>query len=384
MVLTPASAPDERAGQNDNHHRRSHVHFAALRLLGKLKWSDIFRQPSIDSPIVQVKIAMLIEGRIMRAWIFGVLSACFAVVSSADVVKMTSGSEIECVVIQENADSVVIRRGYGTISIPRSQIESISKSPILTASAVAPTTRRTVGQRMPPWNDVLLALVKTKWATNVQQIPATVIDAGVMRHVPYQSYRCGGDYEVNVYGDPDRPASIEIGIYGGLLNKNDAKLNCIELVASVLSDKTDAAIVRGLNQAQDLVSRNGLTFEITPPTSPDAYGGWWVSVYSETELNGARASEDELKQITVAKAPPPAPTPTPAARTTGSAAATPRTSSPTPRTAVDSDDWTASDFRYARATKPTTATTIAGGGTVYVRGYYRKDGTYVRPHTRRR
>lgn len=32
---------------------------------------------------------------------------------------------------------------------------------------------------------------------------------------------------------------------------------------------------------------------------------------------------------------------------------------------------------------PPSSDSYSGGGTVHVRGYYRKDGTYVRPHTRR-
>lgn len=311
-----------------------------------------------------------IKGGWMRLWIISALALLVAAGSSADVVKMQSGSEIECVVIQENTDTIVIRRGYGTMTIPRSIVASVSKSPVITAANVAPVVRRAPSQRIPAWSDILGALVKTKWATNLQPIPATVVDVGVMRHVPYQSYRCGTDYEVNIYGDPDRPAAIEIGIYRAILNSDEAKRNCVELVASVLSDPTDAGIVRVLNRAQDLVTRAEMTIEITPHTSPDAYGGWWVSVYNEKELDAARASEDELKQITVARAAPVEAAPKPAApRVPAAQAAKP---------VIDSDDWTSADLRNSR---PSAA---SGGGSVYVRGYYRKDGTYVRPHTRRR
>src|SRR5262249_47882137 len=114
--------------------------------------------------------------RIAVLFVIGVLSQQV----QADIVTTTSGTKIECVVLQENSDSILMRRGYGTITYPRSVVASITKSPVLTNASVAPTTHPT-GQRVPSWNDLLAGLTKAKWATNVQQIPATVIDVGVMK-----------------------------------------------------------------------------------------------------------------------------------------------------------------------------------------------------------
>jgi hypothetical protein len=57
----------------------------------------------------------------------------------------------------------------------------------------------------------------------------------------------------------------------------------------------------GLKLDQDLKISDGFTFEITPATGEDSYGGWWVSVYSEEKLNRSRASDIELKSISVTK-----------------------------------------------------------------------------------
>jgi hypothetical protein len=220
-------------------------------------------------------------------------------------------------------------------------------------------------------------LTAQPWASDFHQIPATVIDAGVKKNVPYQSFRCGSDYEVNVYGDPDSPAAIEIGVYRDLLKDAKAKENCVAFIASVLGEPTDAAILRLLDRRKDLVVRNGLSIEITPETAEDAYGGWWVSVYDEAALDKVRATQKELEQITVERA---------AAR---QAVASQRTAPPQPSLAsARSDDdellgWSPSDMRYARAPKAPSSGG-GGGGRVYVRSYYRKDGTYVHAHTRRR
>ena len=157
----------------------------------------------------------------------------------------------------------------------------------------------------------------------LQQIPATVIDKGPLRHVPYLSYRAG-DVELNVYGDPDTPACVEIGTSSGDSARRDA---CRYGLLAALQSSLDRGFLETFTAGKQ--TRGSLTFEVTPETAPDAYGRWWVSVYDTKLLDASRASEPELKGIAG------------------------------PRSAGD---------EAARA-RP--------GTTVYVKGFYRKDGTYV-------
>ncbi len=138
------------------------------------------------------------------------------------------------------------------------------------------------------------------WAKDFRQIPSTVIDKGVLRFIPYTSYRAG-EYELNVYGDPAAPSCVEIGIHKDLLTKAEAKRNCIELFYTLFDDPEDRKLVGSLKLDVDKKVRNGITFEITPPTAEDAYGGWWISAYDEPGLDGSRASDDELADIIVTR-----------------------------------------------------------------------------------
>jgi hypothetical protein len=129
--------------------------------------------------------------------------------------------------------------------------------------------------------------------------------------------------------------------------------------------------------AQDKQEREGLTFEVTPETAEDSYGGWWVSVYDVKELDAARATEEELKQITVdeedlkkeeeeekKKAPP---------KTEPKKPAPPATTA-RPQEVVYI--WGTRDLRNAR---PVTRVQKHGGRRVYIRGIHRRGGVYVRP-----
>jgi hypothetical protein len=138
------------------------------------------------------------------------------------------------------------------------------------------------------------------WAKGLKQIPSTVIDKGVLRHVPYTSYRAG-EYELNVYGDPAAPACVEIGIHGKLLESPAARKNCFDVMNALFTDPEDRKLLASLNQREDKKTRGAVTFEVTPPTAEDAYGGWWISVYNEALLDASRATPKELEQITTTR-----------------------------------------------------------------------------------
>ena len=165
---------------------------------------------------------------------------------------------------------------------------------------------------------------------------------------------------------------VEIGVYRTLLNDAVAKSNCVEFIAKLFSDVNDKEALRHMNREKDLVKRGDIKWEITPPTDTDSYNGWWVSIYNEINLIMSRASEADLKQITVVKTPPPAST----------------------AVSMPANTWTAQEMVSARTTPIYVSTVVPSsryretsaiqstGDRVYVRGYYRGNGTYVNSYTR--
>ncbi len=229
--------------------------------------------------------------------LFACLLACplGVPVTFADTLVLSNDSTVSGTVIQTNGDDVLLLTGYAAYNFSRTNIKAIKTGPV-EAAEFSNTNR------LPDFEHTILFLSRQPWATNLSPIPATVIDNGILRNVPYTSFRCGEDYEVNVYGDLDHPAGIEIGVYRKLLEDSSAKNNCVKFIGNLLSQSADKEIVQELDLKKDLKTRDELTFEITPPTAEDAYKGWWISVYSEQKLNLARASGEELQQITVTKA----------------------------------------------------------------------------------
>jgi hypothetical protein len=272
----------------------------------------------------------------------------------ADVVILQSGSIITGKVLQQDDEGVLIQMDYGTFRYPPSMVKDVRKE------AAEPATNSLAAQRIPNWATIISKLATNGWAHELTQIPATVIDNGILQDVPYISFRCNsGGYEINIYGDLDNPAGIEIGAINYLVKNSEAKSNCVNFICSVLANDDDKKVVRALNwNPKDLKKTNGVTFEITLPAEPDSYGGWWISVYDESGLTNARASGADMLSITQPRIKPKA----------------------QPISTMPASTWSERDISYSR---PSASSPSGGGGDVYVRGYYRKNGSYVEPYYRR-
>lgn len=247
---------------------------------------------------------------------------CTGSISFADNLVLRSQT-LDGTVLRTNGNDILLLVSDGTILCPRTNIESITLEP-------PKVTQTHTKEGLPSFQTVLLALNRQKWASSLKQIPATVINAGPMKNVPYVSFRCAGDYEINIYGDLAQPAAIEAGVFGRLARDELAKSRCEEFLHSLFLNPTHKARLRGLDWKEDLKTEEGVTFEVTPPTAPDAYGGWWMSVYSLSQLDASRASASELKEIT--------------------------TTTPAANGSEDDSSWTRDDFKMARKTRPTRIT----------------------------
>lgn len=209
-----------------------------------------------------------------------------------DVILLKNGGKLEGVIIHDKGDEVVVRLKYATVELDRSEIASIEKKSGPAAAVAA--------ARLPRWDRIIEGGAKKTWEGKWSQVPALVVEEGPLKNVPYMSFR-SGNYEFNLYGDPDAPAGIELGVYNDLLKSEAAKKQCLETIAELLGDAKDADLTRNLGLTVVKKQQNGFVFEITPETAPDAFGGWWVSVYDSALIEKARASQEELDRITATR-----------------------------------------------------------------------------------
>lgn len=202
---------------------------------------------------------------------------------------------------------------------------------------------------LPSHSEIVDRLNQEYWIINLRQIPATVIGKGIMRNIPYLSYK-SRDYELNIYGDPEKPAAVELGVYGSLLNDKHAKKRCVDFICGLVryQSRAQKEAWEYLDYEKDIITNGEMTVEITPPTDEDAYGGWWISAYSVKALDSVRATPDDLAAITVPKK--------------------------VSQSQTNVSGWTEEDMKLARPTKPAEAS----AATVIIAGVEYKNARIVK------
>jgi len=107
--------------------------------------------------------------------------------NSAVTLDLANDHSLECTVLQENSASFTILHNFMVLRVPRSEVRAVKELD----STDAPATTRP--PRFAEYTTVIVAAAVQPWASDFQQIPATVIDNGVLRNVPYKSFRTGKD-----------------------------------------------------------------------------------------------------------------------------------------------------------------------------------------------
>src|SRR5262245_61706014 len=153
--------------------------------------------------------------RFFLVLVFGTCLLCCAVSElpiRADIISMKGGKVLRGTIVQTNGDEVLVLANYDTVECSLEDIRSVKAESHVEAARVS--TNSVVGdQRFLDWRGILTNLVSQSWSGRLRQVPAMVITNGMLKNVPYLSFRCGLDYEVNIYGDLAKPAGVELGVF---------------------------------------------------------------------------------------------------------------------------------------------------------------------------
>jgi hypothetical protein len=214
--------------------------------------------------------------------------------STPDSLVLRDGSVVKGFIVRNVLGKVTIQTPNGEETYEREQISRVHDVP---GEGAYLTDIERRGD-LPPWRTVVNDLRHADGVNSLEQIPATVVDTGEFKNVPYLSFRVNGNIELNIFGDPEDPAGIEIGIYGP--GRSSAKLRriCREFLVSYLNTRDEIQAVYRLNEKGEARHIGDMTVEYTPPDAPDAFGAWWLSIYNRKHLAEARLSDAEYAKLT--------------------------------------------------------------------------------------
>jgi len=211
-----------------------------------------------------------------------------------DTLEMLDGTKIRGLIVKNSAQSVVIQTKDAEKDIPKSEIRRIHDemhADVVFSGIMAPG-------HLPSWRAMVYDLRNHDAIHKLQQIPATTVETGFLKNVPYLSFRINEQSEFNVYGDPDDPVAIEFGMYGKQRKIGKYHRIAREFLAGHLQSKEQIAALYSLSFAGDEKKVGSLALKITPPEKADAYGGWWISLFNPSRIAAARVSDEKYAQIT--------------------------------------------------------------------------------------
>ena len=212
-----------------------------------------------------------------------------------DRLEMNDGRTLQGLILKNTAKSVLFQTGREELLVPKDQIRRIHDE--IDGEIVFEDI---AGRgRLPSWRAMVADLRNHDNIRSLQQIPATTIESGLFRNIPYLSFRINEQSEFNVYGDPHNPVAIEFGMYGRQRNNPKYRQIVREFLAGHLHSREEIATLYGLSLTGDERRAGRLAFKVTPPNQADAYGGWWISVFDPKRMDQARLSDAQYAAVTL-------------------------------------------------------------------------------------
>lgn len=212
-----------------------------------------------------------------------------------DRLEMNDGRTLRGLILKNTAASVLFQTGKEELLVPKDQIRRIHDE--IDGEIVFPDI---AGKgRLPSWRAMVADLRNHDDIRSLQHIPATTIESGLFKNIPYLSFRINEQSEFNVYGDPNDPVAIEFGMYGRQRNNPKYRQIVREFLAGHLHTREEIATLYGLRLTGDERRAGHLAFKVTPPSEADAYGGWWISVFDPKRMDKARVSDAQYAAVTL-------------------------------------------------------------------------------------
>jgi hypothetical protein len=212
-----------------------------------------------------------------------------------DSLLLKDGRVVRGLIIKNTSQEILLQEKTKETSYPKSEIVRINDA----ANVNIEFTEIPEKGELPAWRVIANDLRTNDAIRSLEEIPSTRIDNGVFKNVPYMSFRVNGTIELNIYGNPEDPAGIEFGIYGGQSGDSKLRKTLRSYLAGYLTTRGEVATLYSLSMEGGVKDSGRLTFEVTPKEAPDAYGAWWISLYNKKDLNAARLSDKAYAKVTV-------------------------------------------------------------------------------------
>jgi hypothetical protein len=211
-----------------------------------------------------------------------------------DSVVLKDGRTLNGLIVKNTKEAIFLQMQTEELELPKADIVRI----VDRADDDSLYTRVPARGELPSWRVIANDLRTNDAIRSMVEIPATRIERGVLRNVPYKSFRVNEDLELNVYGNPEKPAALEMGIYGVRRNAMHLRRSIRAYLAGFLTSREEISKLYRLDLRGGETQCERMTVKISPPDGEDSYGAWWILVYNPKQLAAARVSDQAYARVT--------------------------------------------------------------------------------------
>ena len=214
-----------------------------------------------------------------------------------DVIVLKDGSTVQGLILENTVSSVLLLVDQEERRIDKKDIARIRDED-------RKMTEHTLSQKpgtLPSWRVIANDLRTQDNIRSLFQIPAVRIELDEFRRIPYKSFIVNDEMELNIYGNPDRPVAVEIGIFGSRRDSLRAREQVRAYLAGFLSSRAEIAALYAVDLESGEARAGRMAIEVTPPEAPEAQGTWWMSLYLPDQLEKSRVSQAAYDKLTISE-----------------------------------------------------------------------------------
>jgi hypothetical protein len=218
-----------------------------------------------------------------------------------DEVVLNNGRKYLGTIVTSTPETIVLSIDGGTVEFPRTAVVSppyfgpaaVPVEPIETVQAAFDPTKHP----LPPLHVALRRLREFSWSKSPRQVPVMVVDRGRWKFLPAVSFWVGGFCQVSCYGDPTRPAAVEVSLHRPAPDSWEQKRDLLEYMMGLVPGLAADNRFDKLNINGDSFAVGDLWFAVSAPESPETPDRWTVRLIHESSVSASRATIAELQAI---------------------------------------------------------------------------------------
>jgi len=221
--------------------------------------------------------------------------------AALDEVVLNNGRKYLGTIVSSTPESLVLSIDGGTVEFPRAAVVSPPHfgppAPNTDAAGAPQVVFDPRKHPLPPLNFALRRLREFSWSSSPRQVPVLVVDRGRWKYLPAVSFWVGGFCQVSCFGDPARPAAIEVSLHRPAPDAWEQKRDLLEYMMGLVPGLAADNRFDNLNIHGDSFAIGDLWFSVSPPDSKESPDRWTVRLIHELSIAASRATLQELQAI---------------------------------------------------------------------------------------